>query len=231
MNIKSLRVKKEKISVVLLGVAVVLGLATASKTAEFFGNPVSTEKLLGESAVLSKPDSNDAKAHFEQSKKVAGEIKEKNLFIPKPKRKNPVSGVSGIFGDSAFVNGKWCKVGDKVGDAEVILIEPTYVKIKWDDKEHTYAPLMAMESSSSKDDKSRPRRRKRSSNEGRAEFEARGEARREAMRERFQNMSEQERQQRREERRQRREERGKGGGRRGGGGGGREGGRRGGTRR
>jgi hypothetical protein len=150
MKIKSLRVKKEKISVVLLGVSVVLGLATASKTAEFFRNPIPAEELLSESSVLSRPDSNEAKAQFEELKKVAGEIKSDNLFIPKPKKSNPVRGVSGIFGDSAFVNGKWCKVGDKIGDAEVTVIEPTYVKIKWDGKERTYAPLMAMESSPSK---------------------------------------------------------------------------------
>jgi len=220
MKVKSLKVKKEKFSVVLLGVSVVLGLATVSKTAEFFRNPIPTEELLGESAVLSRPDSNDAKAHFEQSKKVAGEIKEKNLFIPKPKKKNPVSGVSGIFGDSAFVNGKWCKVGDKVGDAELIAIEPTYVKIKWDGKERTYAPMMAAESSSKAE---RPRRR-RPSREGRDEFRARGEARRAGMRERFQNMSEEEREKFRQERRRRREERGQSGGRRRGGGGGDRGG-------
>ena len=44
-------------------------------------NDMLIKKLLDESTVLSRPDSNEAKAHFEQSKKVAGEIKEKNLFI------------------------------------------------------------------------------------------------------------------------------------------------------
>ena len=55
-----------------------------------------------------------------------------------------------------LINGKWYKVGDKVGDAEIMAIEPTQVKIKWDGKEKFFAPLAAASAKEPKKEVKKP---------------------------------------------------------------------------
>jgi hypothetical protein len=81
--------------------------------------------------------------YFVESKAIADELKKKNLFVPPKPKKHPVSQVAGILGDEVLINGKWYKVGDKVGDAKIVAIEPTLVKIEWEGKEKVFAPISA----------------------------------------------------------------------------------------
>lgn len=129
------------VSVGVLAVSVALCALIAVKVAGFLENSASAERLMDGCVVLSSPDSNDAKELFSKSKEMAEEIKKKNLFFKPKKERNPVKKVTAIFGDSAFVNGKWYKVGDKVGDANIVEIQPTYVKIEWKGKEKIYSPF------------------------------------------------------------------------------------------
>jgi len=221
-----LKAKKELISVMLLGVSAIVGILILVKILGFFTSSARAERLLGESLVLSRADANDTQKHFEKSKEVADELKTKNLFTPRPKKSNPVGQVTGILGDEAMVNGKWCKVGDKVGDAEIIAIEPTCVKIKWDGRERVFTPLFGAGSSESGGD--RAKKRSKRSKEGSAELRVGGErSGNRGDRARFRDMSPEEREARRAEFRQRREERRSRGGGDDGGGSRRGGGRRG----
>jgi len=44
-------------------------------------------------------------------------------------------------------NGKWYKVGDKIGDAKIVAIEAAQVRIEWEGKEKIFAPISAASSS------------------------------------------------------------------------------------
>ena len=65
------------------------------------------------------------------------------MFAPPPPKQHPVKEVWGIFGDEVLIKNKWYKVGDTVGDAKVVAIGPTSVKIEWDGKEKVFAPIDA----------------------------------------------------------------------------------------
>jgi hypothetical protein len=86
-------------------------------------------------------DANDVSAGMTTAKSAAEELKRKNLFIPAPPKENPVKEVAGILGDEAWINGKWCKVGDSVGDAKIVAIEPTLVKVLWEGQEQEFKPI------------------------------------------------------------------------------------------
>lgn len=71
------------------------------------------------------------------SKERAEALKKKNLISPPPPEENPVKSASGVIGNEVLINGKRYKVGDKIGDAEIVAIETTHVTVKWKGKEST----------------------------------------------------------------------------------------------
>ncbi len=73
----------------------------------------------------------------------AEELKKKNLFVITPPRQHPINEVLGILGSEALINGNWYKVGDSVGDAKIVAIEPTKIKVAWDGKEKEFSPITA----------------------------------------------------------------------------------------
>jgi hypothetical protein len=138
MKTDYLKQRKELASLVLLGLSAALALMIAVRIAGFFVASARAEKLIADAAVITKTDPNDTEKYFAKSKEMAEELKKKNLFAPPPKKQNPVKGVSGIIVPKALINGKWHKVGDKIGDAEVMEIEPMSVKVKWEGKEKVH---------------------------------------------------------------------------------------------
>lgn len=222
-----LKDKKEIIAVVLLGISVVLGVLVLAKVAGFFVTSARAERLVTDVLAQSKPDPNETEKYFAKSREIADELKKKNFFAPPPpKPGQPIREVD-ILGDSVLVNGKWYKVGDKVGDAKILAIEPTQIKFEWQGKEITLGPFGAKGSSDSG-----PRKRAKADEDGGKETEAEfkreradGRARpRRQDRSEFRNLSPEEREElrtRMRERRERREGRDGRGGR--GGRGGREG--------
>ena len=84
----------------------------------------------------------DTKTYSANYTDIAGELKKQSVFAPPPPgKKNPVKTVDGILGNCALIGGKFYKAGDKIGDAELISIEPTHIVIKFDGKEIRLAPL------------------------------------------------------------------------------------------
>jgi len=229
MKLNYLKEKKESVSIVLLWFSAFLGVLILIKVGGFFVASANAKTLVEKAFAQSKPDANDMEKYFAKSKAIADELKKKNLFAPPTPKKHPVSQVLGILGSEALINGKWYKVGDRVGDAKVVAIEPALVRIEWDGREKAFAPMQAAGSSGP----GGPRRggpETASRTEGGPGAGAemvvvgpQGPGRREegfrGMRERFENMSEEERQAFRERMRERF------GGRRGSGGEGGRGGR------
>ncbi|MCK4291606.1 MAG: hypothetical protein KAY65_00300 [Planctomycetes bacterium] len=146
MNSDYIKNKRQAIPVVLLGVSVLLGVLTVVKVAGFFVTSARAQSLVKKAVAQNRMDPNDVAEHLAEAKAIADGLKKKNLFAPPEPKRNPVSVVSGILGDEVLINGKWYKAGDSVGDAKVVAIEPTRVRIEWDAKEETFAPISAASS-------------------------------------------------------------------------------------
>jgi hypothetical protein len=80
---------------------------------------------------------------------VAG-LKKRNLFTPRPSREHPVKDVSGILGNEVFIGGRWYRCHDKIGEATIVYIGPTEVRIEWDGNEKTFAPIQGGRPASAK---------------------------------------------------------------------------------
>jgi hypothetical protein len=169
MKLDNLKNNKETISVVLLGVSVLLGVLILVKVTGFFVATARAERLVTEALAQSKPDPNKTEKYFAKSKEIADELKKKNLFAPPPpKPKQPIREVD-IMGDSVLVNGKlpWRRVGDKVGDATILAIEPTQIRFEWQGRKIAMGPFGTKSSSDSG-----PRKRRKPDDEGRKEIRA-----------------------------------------------------------
>ena len=139
MKITFIKNKNELVVVVLLGLSAFFGLVILIKTGGFLVTSFREGMLIKKAIAQSSLDPNDAEKYFANSKALAEELKKKNIFeLPKP---NPGGNISGILGDEILINGRWCKVGDKVEDAEILAIEPTQVKIRWNGQETYFSPM------------------------------------------------------------------------------------------
>jgi len=139
-----LKEKKEVVSFVLLGVSAFLAVLILIKVGSFFAASIRAERLVKMAIEQNNIDAKDMEKYFAESKTIANKLKRENLFAPPPPRQNPVKEVWGIFGDEVLIEDKWYKVGDKVGDAKIVAIGPTSVKIEWDGKEKAFAPIDAV---------------------------------------------------------------------------------------
>jgi len=139
-----LKEKKEVVSVVLLGVSAFLAVLILIKVGSFFATSARAERLVKMAIEQNNTDTKDMEKHFAKSKAIADELKRENLFAPPPPKQHPVKEVWGIFGDEVLIKDKWYKVGDTVGDAKIVAIGPTSVKIEWDGNEKVFAPIDAV---------------------------------------------------------------------------------------
>jgi hypothetical protein len=136
--------KRDIVSVGLLGVSAFMGVLILIKVTTFFAAPARAENSVKRAAALSKPTAEEVEKHLAKSKAIADELKKKNLFAPPPPKQHPVKQVSGILGDEVLINGKWYKAGAKVGDAIIVAVEPTQVRIEWQGSEKGFAPISAV---------------------------------------------------------------------------------------
>jgi hypothetical protein len=198
------RLDKGLISIVLLAVSAVLGVVITARAAGFIAECARAEKLVGNAVAFSKSDANEAAKYSVALKEKADELKKKNLFSPPAKARNPVSQVTGILGSEALINGRWYKVGETIGEAKLVAIEPTRVRVEWEGRQSVFAPLSAVTSS----DTEKPEGPSEESQIAEAAPSGDSGMDRESMRSRRQSMSEEERQMFRERMRSRRNSRG-----------------------
>ncbi len=143
MKLNDLKEKREELSLVLLGISLLLAVGIVLKLGDFLVGSARAEKLVGEAVAGSKADPNDKEKDklLAGPKEVADQLKKKNLFAPPPpKPKQPIKEVD-IIGDTVVIDGKFYKVGDKVQDATILEIAPTYVRIEWQGKEKILSPF------------------------------------------------------------------------------------------
>lgn len=148
--------KRELVSAALLAITVPFGVLTAAKVTGFFIALARAENVAKQAVAQSKLDPNIAKNPNTKTNFLADELKKNNLFsLPAP-RENPAKAVLGIFGDEAYINGKWYKVGAKIGDVKIVAIDATSVTTEWDGKKEVFHPIDTGGSSAPSGPKSGP---------------------------------------------------------------------------
>lgn len=138
--------RNKQIGPLLAAIAVLLGASAFAKVAAYCGER--GRMRAAPRATKTACDPNSLKGCLAQARTTADTIKRKNLFIKEPPKEHPIKQVDGILGNEAFVAGKWYKAGDKVGDAKIVEIRPTYVKVEWEGKTTNLAPIGAITSDS-----------------------------------------------------------------------------------
>ena len=150
--------KQKAIPIVLLGIAVFSGVAALAKATGYFIASSRAERVVKQAIARSKPDPKVVETQVAKSKPLAEDLKKKNLFSPPAKKEHPIKGVLGIFGDEAFINGKWYKAGANVGDAKIVAINPDSVTTEWDGREKVFCPIDASEAPTTGGPRGRPSR-------------------------------------------------------------------------
>lgn len=205
----------EPLAKILFAVAVSLGVLTLLKIAGFVMTSGEAEGTTVKVAAPNGVDANGLDEPVARAQASAEELKKKNLFVVPAPKQHPVSAVLGILGSEALIDGKWYQVGDRVGDAKIVAIEPTKVRVAWDGQEKEFAPIGAGGSGGPPDRRASPKnkpapaagarmvvtgRRRGPTREGPRSL---SQEERDRLRERWTSMSPEERQRVREEMRER----------------------------
>ena len=146
MKLEDLKERREAVPAVLLGLAAFLVLMILVKLIAFSVSSARAERLIGAAVAQGVSDANAVEKCVSKAKEAAEALKKKNLFSPPQKKEHPVKEVRGIIGNRALINGKEYELGESVGDAKVVAIEPTYVKIEWEGNTKVFAPISAADS-------------------------------------------------------------------------------------
>lgn len=147
MRYEHAKQKQRLISIILLAVSAFLAVLAGLKANDLVAASSNPHRPTGNAAARDEMTETDMKELLADARKVAEDLKEKNLFAPPPPKQHPVKQVAGIMGDEVLVGGRWYKVDDTVGDARIVAIEPDRVKIEWDGNEKYFAPIDAASSS------------------------------------------------------------------------------------
>jgi hypothetical protein len=139
MNIKTHEYRIEGPALVLLAVAGLLGALLLLVVARYFAATADAARIVARStgSMLARSDV----ASKVEDKSVIEGLKKNNLFAPPGSRQHPVKEVIGILGDEALIDGRWYKQGDRVGEARIVAIGPTRVRIEWDGQEKDFEPI------------------------------------------------------------------------------------------
>lgn len=124
-------------------VAVLLGVLICYDVAGYFTTARQAELAAAHIVRPAQAEFVAAADSLAPASSAAQTLKKRNLFVLPAPRQNPVKEVAGILGDEALIGGRWFRAGDRVGDAEVLAVEPTSVRIRWDGREQDFGPIVA----------------------------------------------------------------------------------------
>lgn len=154
MKMESLKNKTESLTKILFAVAVLLGALVFLKIG-FFVNS-SNAMIMAAQGDPSQAGTVDLKKVLAATKTSADQIKKNNLFMPGSAKPYPVNEVIGILGREALIGDKWYKAGDSVGEARIVAIEPTKVKVVWNGQEKEFSPIGSSGGGAGRGDRSGP---------------------------------------------------------------------------
>jgi hypothetical protein len=138
--------KRDSLRFGLIAATVLLASLALAKAANSFMEPRWVQGLAAYASAQSVPDPNRSEPCLEEARELADALKVKNLFVKAPSKQHPVKQVDGILGREVLIANKWYKVGDQIGEARIVSIDPTRVTIEWDGKTKTFAPIAAAQS-------------------------------------------------------------------------------------
>jgi Na+-transporting methylmalonyl-CoA/oxaloacetate decarboxylase gamma subunit len=141
MNLHHLKWKKESIPVVLLGAAVVFTVLILIQVTSFLEASARVQNTIKKAVAQDGPSPDAMRVSAAASQAVAQELKKHNLFSPPQPPRHPVTSVLGILGGEALIGNKWYRAGDMVGDAKIVAVEPTRVRILWQGHEKVFVPM------------------------------------------------------------------------------------------
>ncbi len=141
MDLQHLKSKKEFIPSVLLGAAVVLGVLIVIKVTSFLEASARVQNLVETATARDDLGAEGTRESGAASEAIAEELKKQNLFSPPQPPQHPVTSVLGILGNEALIGDKWYKAGGTIGDARIVAIEPTQVRIRWQGRETVFVPM------------------------------------------------------------------------------------------
>ena len=159
----------------LLCISAVSAALIAVEVRSLYTGPAQAARAIDEAKTLESNSAQEPedKEHLADSEACADALKKGNLFARPAPKQNPVREVAGILGNEALINGNWYKASQKVGDAKVVAVGATEVKIEWNGQEKVFAPIAAAGSSAG-GGPSRPSGPGQGSRPGRAEMIRRG---------------------------------------------------------
>lgn len=134
-------IRRNWLTVACLGVVALLAVLVLAQIVRYLTESSQARRLLATAFAQSGKDPNDSKLSVDAAKDVANALKKKNLFAKEPPKEHPIKQVDGILGNEVFIQNKWYKVGDKVGDAKILSISATEVVAEWEGKKKTFSPM------------------------------------------------------------------------------------------
>jgi len=141
MQMESFKNQTESLTKILLAITVLLGALLFLRIGSFVNSSQAMTTMDPLDASLADPD--NVKTVLAQTRASANDLKRNNLFVPGAARQYPVTDVMGILGHEALIGGKWYQEGDSVGEARIVAIEPTKVRVVWEGQEKVFAPIGA----------------------------------------------------------------------------------------
>ena len=140
---------KRSLSTALLVAAVVAFILTLIKITSYLEASARAQNLVKRAAAKDEPVPYDAGQTTAASWAVAEQLKKSNLFSPPVPPRHPVTSVLGILGNEALIGDRWYKAGDNIADAQVVSVEPTQVRIRWQGRESAFVPIQGTAQSAS----------------------------------------------------------------------------------
>lgn len=146
----------DRLQFTFVAAAVLLGALLCGKVARSRVEPSRARDLVNFASARKEHDPNSLRPYRDKARETAEALKKRNLFVKEQTKQHPVKQVEGILGDEVLIGDDWYRLGGKIADAEVVLIEPTEVTIEWDGQKKRFAPMASSNGTSSEPSK-RPR--------------------------------------------------------------------------
>jgi len=143
MKENSRRDTQHIVALALLAGSIVITVVVLAKVAGFYLDSAEAQNLAEKAAAQSKGDTKDIDEQVAQSKTVAADLKQKNLFAPPVKKEYPVKAVQGILGSEVLIDGKLYGVGDEINGARIVAVGSTSVTVEWEGQTKEFAPIAA----------------------------------------------------------------------------------------
>ena len=146
MKLNYIKGHEKLISVTLSGVSILFAGLICMKIISYYQLSTRADNIKDMAQIIVTNDCNkpeELEKYLDNTKEMADNLKKSNLFAPPQTKSNPVTQVTCILGDEAWINNKWYKEGDMVQDAKVVSIEPTQVTIEWEGQTKVFNPLGA----------------------------------------------------------------------------------------